>query len=173
MICSQMNQNACCPPLGVWSVSKWLLQREKLFPQKEGRHASFAQGNLAHNRVTAAMQRGTVTGPWTIKCYICSIWILFIKDVHRVEILSRWRVWVRWSQYQGRAAVQTPATDLMDDVSHTHLQCEHNHLHRTHVDQHNEPHSYYTVFLGHLFVPALFCVTVPHICFGYTLLSLH
>lgn len=64
-------------------------------------------------------------------------------------MLSRWlfgKVCMRWSQYQGRAAVQTPATDLMDEVSHTHLQREHNHLHQTHMGQHNEPHSY-NVFL--------------------------
>lgn len=65
-------------------------------------------------------------------------------------MLSRWlfgKVCMWWSQYQGRAAVQTPATDLMDEVSHTHLQCEHNHLHQTHMGQHNEPHSYNNVFL--------------------------
>lgn len=33
-------------------------------------------------------------------------------------------VCVRWSQYQGRAALQTSVTDLMDEVSHTHLQYE-------------------------------------------------
>lgn len=51
-------------------------------------------------------------------------------------MLSRWlfgKVCMWWSLYQGRAAVQTPATDLMDEVSHTHLQCEHNHLHQTHM----------------------------------------
>lgn len=54
---------------------------------------------------------------------------------------------MRWSQNQGRAAVQTSATDLMDEVSHTHLQFEDNHLHQTHMGQHNEPHSYNNVFL--------------------------
>lgn len=53
-------------------------------------------------------------------------------------MLSRWlfgKVCMRWSQYLERAAVQTPVTDLMDEVSHTHLQCEHNHLHQTHMGQ--------------------------------------
>lgn len=52
---------------------------EYLFAEKEGRHASFVQGNLAHSSVTAAIQRSVVTGPWTAECYICSILILF-KD---------------------------------------------------------------------------------------------
>lgn len=49
-----------------------------------------------------------------------------------------------WSQYQGRAAVQTSTTDLMDEVSHTHLHYEH--LHQTHMGPHNRPHSYNNVF---------------------------
>lgn len=42
-------------------------------------------------------------------------------------------VCVRRSQYQGRAALQTSVTDLMDEVSHTHLQYENDHLHQTHM----------------------------------------
>lgn len=130
--------------------SRGPLQRIELFPEKEGRHASFALGNLAHSSVTAAMQSSAVTGPWTAKCYICSILILFKESKGVYKMLSRWlfgKVCVWWSQYQGRAAVQTPATDLMDEVSHTHLRCEHKHLHQTHMGQHNEPHSYNNVFL--------------------------
>lgn len=59
-------------------------------------------------------------------------------------------VCMRWSRYRGRAAVQTSTTDLMDEVSHTHLQFEH--LHQTHMGPHNRPHSYNSVFsdaLGH------------------------
>lgn len=48
---------------------------------------------------------------------------------------------------EGCCSVQTPTTDLMDEVSHTHLQCEHKHLHQTHMGQHNEPHSYNNLFL--------------------------
>lgn len=40
---------------------------------------------------------------------------------------------VQRSQYQGRAALQTSVTDLMDEVSHTHLQYENDHLHQTHM----------------------------------------
>lgn len=53
-------------------------------------------------------------------------------------------VCMRWSRYRGRAAVQTSTTDLMDEVSHTHLQFEH--LHQTHMGPHNGPHSYNNVF---------------------------
>lgn len=74
----------------------------------------------------------------------------------------------------GRAAVQTPATDLMDEVSHTHLQCEHNHLHQTHMGQHNEPHSYNNVFLVTFFVFVhCFLLRCIHICFQCVLLSFH
>lgn len=53
-------------------------------------------------------------------------------------------VCMRWSRYRGRAAVQTSTTDLMDEVSHNHLQFEH--LHQTHMGLHNRPHSYNNVF---------------------------
>ena len=78
-------------------------------------------------------------------------------------MLSRWlfgRVCMWWSQYQGRALVQTPATDLMDEVSHTHLQSEHNHLHQIHMGQHNEPHSHNHVFLVTSFCSSSFSTTV-------------
>lgn len=61
------------------AISRGPLHRSELFPEKEGRHASFAQGNLALSGVTAAMQSSTVTAPWTTECYICTILILF-KD---------------------------------------------------------------------------------------------
>lgn len=109
------------------------------------------------------MQSSAATGPWIAKCYICSILNLFKDSETCVEMLSRWlfgKVCVWWSQYQGRAAVQTPATDLMDEVSHTHLQCEHNHLHQTHMAQHNELHSYNNVFLVTFLFRALFSTAV-------------
>lgn len=87
----------------------------------------FAGGKLASSGVTAAMRSGAATGSWT---YFS---LLFKGLKSGVAMLSRWlfgRVCPRWSQYQRRAAVQTPVTDLMVEVSHTHLQCEHNHLHR-------------------------------------------
>lgn len=42
------------------------------------------QGKLARSGVTAAMRSSAVTGPWTAKCYICSILILF-KDGEAVQ----------------------------------------------------------------------------------------
>lgn len=91
------------------------------------------------------------TSLWTAKCYICSI--LVLKSQKQREKAEQMAACMRGSQYQGRAALQTSATDLMDEVSHTHLQYEHSHLHQTHMGQHNEPHSYNNVFLVFLVTP--------------------
>lgn len=53
---------------------------------------------------------------------------------------------VRRSQYQGRAALQTSVTDLMDEVSHTHLQYENDHLHQTHMGR-----AQWVAFIKHCF----------------------
>lgn len=52
----------------------------------------------------------------------------------------------RRSQYQGRAALQTSVTDLMDEVSHTHLQYENDHLHQTHMGR-----AQWVAFIKHCF----------------------
>lgn len=64
------------------------IQQVKLFPEKEGKRASVAEGKLAHSSATAATQSSAVTDPWTAKCCICSI-LIFFKDPE-AEMLSRW-----------------------------------------------------------------------------------
>lgn len=97
-------------------------------------------------------------------------------------------VCVRWSQYQGRAALQTSVTDLMDEVSHTHLQYEKTTISIKHTwAEHNESLSYNNVFLlfpGHppffcffvfFFGVRAVCALLQHIdiCFQCALLSFH
>lgn len=90
-------------------------------------------------------------------------------------------VCVRWSQYQGRAALQTPVTDLMDEVSHTHLQYEkrpspsNTHGPSTMSRFHTTMFFCFFLVISFFFLVFERCALLQHIdiCFQCALLSFH
>lgn len=131
-----------CPPSGHHaSVMQQSLQGPsltaiKVISRKGGHMSRLLKESWPTAMRLLPRRSSAVTDPWREKCYICSI--LALRKKSKAETLSRWlpgKVCEWWSQYQARAAVQTSATDLMDEVSHTHLQREHSHLREARTGQ--------------------------------------